>query len=106
MSTTVSELIDIPTAAHTGVSQPSAAKGSINPLYNSAQTRFSIITRRVRRARAKAWTRLSSRFDNSTASALVFARSVAEPMATLMSAAASTGTSFTPSPSMSTRRPC
>ncbi|VVN16601.1 hypothetical protein PS639_04069 [Pseudomonas fluorescens] len=63
------------------------------------------MTRRVRRARLKACTSASRRFDSNTASALVFARSVAEPIATLMSAAASTGTSLTPSPSINTCRP-
>src|SRR5476649_1852731 len=98
LSTTVSELKDMPTAAQMGVIQPRAANGNMRPLYSAAHSRFSMMTLRVRRARLKACTSADNRLDNSTASALVFARSVAEPMATLMSAAASTGTSLTPSP--------
>ena len=105
-STTNSELTDMPSAAQIGVIQPMAAKGSTRPLYRLAQVRFSMMMRRVRCAMCSACTRLLRRLDSSTASALVFARSVAEPMATLMSAAASTGTSLTPSPSISTLRPC
>src|SRR5690606_5993267 len=105
LSTTSSELMDMPSAAQAGVTQPRAAKGRISPWYSIAQLRFSMMVRRVRRARGRARVRLSRRLESSTASALVLARSVAEPMATLMSAAASTGTSLTPSPSISTLRP-
>lgn len=37
-STTVSELMDIPTAAHTGVIQPRAANGNMRPLYSPAHS--------------------------------------------------------------------
>ncbi len=63
------------------------------------------MTPRVRRARFKASISTGKRLHSSTASALVLARSVAEPIATLMSAAAMTGTSFTPSPIISTLHP-
>src|SRR5690606_569119 len=65
LTTTSSELMDMPSAAHAGVTQPTAAKGRIRPLYSIAQLRFSMMIRRVRRASGRARVRLSRRLDSS-----------------------------------------
>ena len=88
MSTTNNELSDMPSAAQPGVTQPIAAKGITKPLYRVAQLRFSIITRRVFFAMANALIKLLRLLDNKIASAVVLAKSVALPLAMLISAPA------------------
>ena len=78
-STTVNELTDMPTAAHTGVIQPRAANGNMRPLYSAAHSRFSMMYPAGAPGQARRPAPVHRRrLDSSTASALVLARSVAD----------------------------
>src|SRR6185437_1495794 len=102
LSTTSSELSDMPMAASHGGTRPTAANGTAKRLYSNAQRRLCPTTSRIRSAIARACSRPSRRPSSNSRSACAWARSVPLVSAADTSAAASSGASLLPSPTAST----
>jgi hypothetical protein len=92
-------------AASQGPMKPVAASGSASALYASAHAMFCLTRRIARRATCRVSPMLSRESFIRTTSALSCDASAPPPMAKDTSARASTGASFSPSPTIATTRP-